>query len=665
MADDNDTKNQRRLKVKKIRERIERLVQQSRINLDFYASVAAQLERANKQIDDGQRQDEFNQEDLADQRVKNQAGDEDEEEENEEQPEQPEPEQPEQQEQQERQEPEQPEDQPSARKDQLEKLRQARETYQKVQKAAETAKKMEEAAKSAKTVATVGAFLAETWWIWVILLVLLLLVALAYMIFGGAGNKVLDMAGGSIPIAMDYQNKERQKLVADVEGLVKDGALLMNENSAKDLSWQSDKNGKPIHALVWRTMETLSYLAGKYKIGVKFLKSNGPDMTRRMPVAKGKENSEPIDAPSAYSFGQGIAITSIGVTSLELTEAMGLPQPVPVQVNWQKQVVEKALRPIYEQLQVDARALFNATVQANAQADTDEKGLEVLARAHEQAVTDSAKNPQAKIKDNYMIAKEALDNLIINLERMREVGKCWEEKPWLDPRACRFSTKASGYLGGASGLFEKSGTAFIDGWGEETDSGPIHQGLWATFRAMQVANMLGWNGNEEEIDLWKAYEARQNIRKLALDILRMPVALAGEGQDFNADLVAKQLIIYSPEDDLDNGLPDFDVYPRGTIAVDEGGVGYDSTGHDNVIDVRDNHFMSLPIDGGIFSKLGTVFIYKTDSAGQIAKEILEWAAASFTLGGSKMMDLWDGGGIEKPGEERVKVSYRSFVHIGF
>ena len=127
MADDNDTKNQRRLKVKKIRERIERLVQQSRINLDFYASVAAQLERANKQIDDGQRQDEFNQEDLADQRVKNQAGDEDEEEENEEQPEQPEPEQPEQQ------EPEQPEDQPSARKDQLEKLRQARETYQKVQ----------------------------------------------------------------------------------------------------------------------------------------------------------------------------------------------------------------------------------------------------------------------------------------------------------------------------------------------------------------------------------------------------------------------------------------------------------------------------------------------------------------------------------------------------
>jgi len=658
MADDNDTKNQRRLKVKKIRERIERLVQQSRINLDFYASVAAQLERANKQIDDGQRQDEFNQEDLADQRVKNQAGDEDEEEENEEQSEQPEPEQPEQQEQQEQQEPEQPEDQPSARKDQLEKLRQARETYQKVQKAAETAKKMAEAAKSAKTVATVGAFLAETWWIWVILLVLLLLVALAYMIFGGAGNKVLDIAGGSIPIALDFQKREHQKLVADVLQFKEDGKLLIADDAAKDLDWQPVE-GKPVHVLDWRTMETLRYLGNKWEvIGVKMLKSNGPDMTRRQSAAKGEENSESIDAPSAYSFGQAIAIDKIGMTSPELTEAMGLDESVPIQVSWQKMVQEKVIRPIYEQLQVDARKLFETASQAASQADTDAKGLEVLARAHEQTVADASKDSRAKITDNYVIAVTALDNLLINLNRLRAQTK-------IDDRTMSLTAPALANLEKVRQSVDVGGTAFIAAWGSDEVKTALRLGLQSTFRAMQVANMPGWRGNEKEIDLWKAYEARQNIRQLALDILRMPVALAGEEQDFNADLVIKQLIIYSPEDDLDNGLPDFDVYPKGALAVDEGGVGYDPTGHDNVIDILDNQFMSLPIDNGVFSKPGTIFIYKTDSAGQIAKEILEWAAASFTLGGSKMMDLWDGGGIEKPGEERVKVSYRSFVHIGF
>ena len=141
----------------------------------------------------------------------------------------------------------------------------------------------------------------------------------------------------------------------------------------------------------------------------------------------------------------------------------------------------------------------------------------------------------------------------------------------------------------------------------------------------------------------------------------MPVELAGEGNDFNGDLVVRQLIVYSPEDDLDNGLPDFDVYPKGATSVDEGGVGYDPSAADKKIDTRDNHFMALPIDNGVFSKGATIFIYKVQGAGEWAAELAE----GLIPGLRSLYDQYDGGGVERIGEDNVRVSYRNFVHIGF
>ena len=536
----------------------------------------------------------------------------------------------------------------------MKKLRQAKEIYDKVQKGLEAAEKIKQGAALIKGGAATVAFFAETWWVWLILLAVVLVVLLIYSIFGGVGNKILDAAGGSVPITLDFQNNAHKALVADVLALQRTGKLLVTDSLAKDLDWQTDADGKAVHVLDWRVMETLKYLGNKWDvIGVKLLRSNGPGMTRRRPAAKGEEGKDTIDAPSAYRFGQAIAIDRIGVTSPALTEAMGLDEPVPVQVNWQKTMRENDIRGLYEALQVDARRFFLAANQAAAQAKTNAKGLAVLAQAHDQAVADAAQKPQAKITDIYMEAMTTLADLLIEVQRLRG-------EPGLDDRTTGFTAPAVANLEKAQANLDKSGVAFIEEWGDDATRTAIRTGLQAVFRAMQVANVSGWRGNTKEIGLWKAYEARQNIRQLELELLRMPVELGGD-KGFNGDLVVKQLIVYSPEDDLDNGLPDFDVYPDGATAVDEGGVGYDTTHADKQIDVRDNHFMALPIDNGIFSKAATVFIHQSKTAGEWVGELAVEAVTPFRY----LYDLFDGGGVEKVGEDNVQISYRNFVHVGF
>ena len=658
MADANEVKNQRRLKIKRLRERIERLLQRALIGVDFYASIAAQLERANRQIDEGQRSDEFNQEDLADQRVKNKVGDEGKEEDGEQpEPEEPEPEQQEQSDEEERRAAEREKRPEGDERQRLpEEHRRPRTPQRTVRPTKAPAPTPTTAGRTAVVARGAALFASPTTWIVIaVILVLLLLVGLVYLIFGGVGNKALDAAGGSIPIALNFDNKDHQILVANILKLKQEGKLLIPDKLAKDLDWQSDKDGKAIHTLDWRTMEALRYLGNKWPVvGVKILRSNGPDMTRRKSAAKGEEETEPIDAPSAYQFGQGIAIDRLGLTSPELTEAMGLDASVPVRISWQKTMRENSLRGLYEQLQVDARALFSGAGQAATQADTDARGLATLARVHGQSVADAAKDPRAKIADNYTRALTALDNLLINLQRLREQGG-------LDDRTISFTAPALANLQNDRANLDKGGTDFIAEWGKSDTIAVIRKGLQAVFRAMQVANMSGWRGNTKEIKLWQAYEARQNIRQLVLDLLRMPVELAGEGNDFNGDLVVRQLIVYSPEDDLDNGLPDFDVYPKGATSVDEGGVGYDPSAADKKIDTRDNHFMALPIDNGVFSKGATIFIYKVQGAGEWAAELAE----GLIPGLRSLYDQYDGGGVERIGEDNVRVSYRNFVHIGF
>src|SRR5690606_24949720 len=117
--------------------------------------------------------------------------------------------------------------------------------------------------------------------------------------------------------------------------------------------------------------------------------------------------------------------------------------------------------------------------------------------------------------------------------------------------------------------------------------------------------------------LWKAAEAINNQRKLEADLLMMPTVLAQPERNgkpgFNGDIVPKQIIVWSPEDDIDNGLPDTDVWPSGITSIDSGGVGYSSDVKYCIVGFEDAHFLYNAKDNGVLSKTTTVFLKQVES----------------------------------------------------
>jgi len=472
-----------------------------------------------------------------------------------------------------------------------------------------------------------------------IILISLIFVSAKSCSFAGVTGKVSNEAGGSMPIGLNPNNQLHKQLVDDVVELTQgDSAVLISDNFDLNvvLDWSQDEDGRKFHELDWRVMEALRYLGGSWrdrgqgKIGISILKDNGPSMTRRK-VFQDLGNDEAaklLDAPSSYSFGQAVGIDKIGLTSPahdeQLTYYMCLageiPCPpsgdchdaksVPVKVEWQLVTSERFIRPLYEQIEVDAAELYNriSGIMENAR-------IGLYAPEHFEALDQSHRVVlEAGTEDVFTLALQALDNLVVNLEKLSGVDG-------MDDRTLEFAARALGFLADIQAtlleLEAQEGTGFMEEWAKEETEKAFREGIYYVFKTMQVANMVGWRGNRN-LTFWKAYEARQNIRQLVLDLLRMPIELVKDDpyQDFDMDLIVRQLITYGSEDDLDNNLPDLDVYPDGAVAVSEGGVafgpreGYETIG-DGVDDVLDLHFSSLPIDNGVFSKACTVFIYKT------------------------------------------------------
>jgi len=512
----------------------------------------------------------------------------------------------------------------------------------------------------------------------VVLLVILIVVAVILKLFLAFSEKSVDLAGGSVQTPMYYShNIELQK---EVQQYVDDGKLVFADpQSAQDIKWQDNAEAPEGKALNsdWRVMATMEYLVRKWgyiRVGLSY--SNGPTLTQRYPMTvtaairamvdkmtgHPADNQEPYETNSAYHTGQAIGIDQIGVVSKALGNAcFGGVQP-PVEVAWQEVTREDILRNWYEQMQVDATDLYKVALNLEVigqQAQVDQNNADIAAQ------------DMTKSGSDYVAADRVIANLLIIIERAKDLGRA------TDLRTTDYLNRAKTNLVRVqTALQGVEGADRVKLWGDkEKVQQPIHDGLQIVFRAMQVANMVNWRGDtSQNCRLWKAYEARQNIRQLALDMMRIPLdtKYLEKDQKYNSDLVVKQLIVYSPEDDLDNGLPDLDVFPNGAVAVDEGGVGYDDSARDGGIDVKDNHFMSLPVDNGVFSKAETIFVFKEDNAWKQFKDVvgstLSYANPITAIAKTreKINELISGDWLGVlSGDKIQRVTYKNFVHIGF
>ncbi len=510
-----------------------------------------------------------------------------------------------------------------------------------------------------------------------IIAILLIIVIALFMYFGGVAHKAFNEGGGSFPISMDYDNPEHQVLAGEVMRLKNAGVLVFKDRLEKDIEWV-DVEGKMTMNLDWRIMVTLRYLGEKWErrsegvLGINLSTSNGPDTTRRgvavkiAGIALADQREEPLDAPSAYATGQAIGISQIGRMSLELAKACPVTEAdknnilidnTPIEVSWQEIASQQLIRPTYEQLQVDSKTVYEGGAVLNGIAKQAKENL-VYRNQLESSIT----NPETW----FVKVGDALDLMISNLTSMSSA----DSGVGIDTRTVAYARSALEKL---MAVRETTRGKVVE-WDDDALMQNLRDGLQMTFRMMQVANVVGWQGDKKsKCRLWKAYEARQNIRQLVLDLEQMPAdpLLVASQTDWNPELMVRQLIVFSPEDDLDNGLPNLDVFPHGAVAVDEGGVGFDDTDKDNTIDEKDSHFMDLPIDNGVFSKMNTIFIYKDEDKWQKAGDVLtDIALAAGTLGGSLVVDalndLATGTGISVlSGERTEKVSYKNFVHIGF
>ncbi|MFH0905381.1 MAG: hypothetical protein V1826_01520 [bacterium] len=466
---------------------------------------------------------------------------------------------------------------------------------------------------------------------WIAVAILVALVGIIVLFVSCSANKSTSEAGGSSFVPMDQTSPEDQALAQQVQTAVASGQIKADAPEV-----QTDL-GSNIYKLDYRVVQTLAHLSGKYPIGVKLLMANGPDYTYRQNVSKQAEgvaeDKKTIDALSAYKMGQAVGIDSIGVVSDELADQCdGVNRSDPVKVEWQAMTLEGSLRPAYEQLQTDATNLY---AMAAAVSSLAQRG----------ATADDVVGVKTK-------ALEALTLVEGNLSKLTGVEGLGGVQGFMDPLSVQIE--------GLRQAFQQS--EWDDPEKElETPASILSQGV---FRAMQVANMDGWKGSmANSCRLWKAYEARQHIRQLAWDVTRMPIELARpQDNGFNNELVTKQIIVYSPEDDLDNMPPDRDVFPPGPDAqvMDWGTLL--PAGGDGKRDVRDEQFGYIPIDNGIFSKSCTQFGYKT--SGPTASALLQELAPDSSY--EPACKLLYGNAVVAPqGGALGLVSYQKFVHIGF
>lgn len=557
-----------------------------------------------------------------------------------------------------------------------------------------------------------------------IVVVIALLVWIFTSIFMGGRNKINSMAGGSYFMAANWNSEEDKQVVQNIKEKISAGKLEINPDCANDINWQIDtKTGKVTHKLDIRLLKTIDYLTDRHEfIQIGMLQSNAPTLLREKLRVKaetvgeteGEAKKKVVEKEtfSAFYTGQAIAITAIDYSKLPIFSTT-----TPIEVDWQKTITEKITRPLWEELAFSAGYLDQKSINYKEVAKLEIGDPEITKLA--QQYLDATKT------DEWSLHKEGfrkIDRIIQLLDRVRlldivtTVGQVTLLVKDMDNRAVEYFNKARGFfsdlrdkIGSTPDASIEDATNAIRALGENVDL--IEKGSAAIYKGTQVANMVGWNGigiTEGGIDLqsWnKAYEARNKIRQVAKELVEMPrvtaEAYAASRADFvgpptpeeykkmtfTEDLVVKQIIVYSPEDDLDNGLMYIDVFPKGITSVSVGGVGIEGTkvetekdeeGNivsaatigDGVVDMMDAQFSYKPIDNGVFSKFGTNYIF-VDQIDSIWEGLEKFIKLTVGFGAAKwaLFDYWVGSrcaGMYNPLYEACKeMTYRGFLHVAF
>jgi hypothetical protein len=544
---------------------------------------------------------------------------------------------------------------------------------------------------------------------WVVVLAIVIIVAFA-AIFMGSANYINSLAGGSKFLAADYSNPAHRQIVANLEqkmsGCAPKLVLYHHEpnSGVSDISWQLDpKTGQYYSPLDIRLLKALDYLTDRHdRIRVDLLKTGAPDVIRDNFLKKiarysptGMVQQEIKETFSAFKTGQAASIVEIDRSRIpELQEAdtvCGDKVPAPIAVGWQKTVAEKTIRPIWEELTFSAGYLDDVldTWFVGVASRNDRAAILKVAESH----LASLASPGAY--DAYGESFQKIPRIAELIDRALQYGARQSNgKQALDERTLQYLRAAQGeFAGPASRIGDKPEslnaeaiTDLIIYLGQPDTASQLRQGIRFVYKATQVANMVNWNKSQNDGDLaWlKAYESRDKIRQVIKELMEMPREASLSGQPtvlFDESLMAKQIVTWSPEDDLDNGLENLDVFPYGAVTVDVGGVGMKTlsvdprTGTaigDGKVTVADTHFSHAPIDNGVFSKSGTNFVY--GKAAQMLTDSLMFA--SFPLGGgagvllaetavNKLHDLFVGGCLAGATETCQKVSYRDFLFVAF
>jgi len=545
---------------------------------------------------------------------------------------------------------------------------------------------------------------------WVVILAIFVIAVIA-AIFMGSANYINSLAGGSEFLAADYSNPEHRQIVANLEqkmgGCAPKIVLYHHEpnSGVNDISWQLDpKTGRYYNQLDIRLLKALDYLTDRHdRIRVDLLKTDAPDVIRDSFLKKiakysptGMVQQEIKETLSAFKTGQAASIVEIDrsrIPELQTADTVcGQKVPAPIAVGWQKTVAEKTIRPIWEELTFSAGYLDDVldTWFVGVASRGDRAAILKVAESH----LASLASPQAY--DAYAESFQKIPRVAELIDRALKYGARQSNgRQALDERTMQYLQAAQGLFAGPAGrigdkpesLGVEAVADLITYLGQPDTASQLRQGIRFVYKATQVANMVNWNKKQKDGDLaWlKAYESRDKIRQVVKELMEMPREASLSGQPtvlFDENLMAKQIVTWSPEDDLDNGLENLDVFPYGVVTVDVGGVGMKTLSidpktsaaiGDGKVTVADTHFSHAPIDNGVFSKSGTNFIYNGTAA--IISGSLMFSVFGGPVGGlsgllgsmsvNKLHDMFVGGCISGAAETCQKVSYRDFLFVAF
>lgn len=404
------------------------------------------------------------------------------------------------------------------------------------------------------------------------------------------------------------------------------------------------------------------------------------------------EEFEKIQTISAFSLGQAMAIVEIdrsNILELQLADVnnCGILTAAPIRVSWQKTMAEKAVRTSWEELEWLAGQLDKLTPQLDSVYKDTSGVANSLASDYKLCVVSSPSTCLPLVGYTNLWSNTPFKSLLSKITRVGELlsrTSVWDFFSSIDPRTLYHTVVVlddiavlNNNAGGINLLDQDTVAALSDqeladiikSYGSPEMIAVLRNLVSHLYKMTQVANMSSWPLGV--LPYREAYESRNKIRQVITELLKMPtkVDLYTETPDtsdpafFDEAMVVKQIVTFSPEDDLDNGSEFVDVFPFGLDGVGVGGVSMNNSAADGVYTYEDQQFSHSPIDNGVFSKSATQFVFNSDTNPYIP-DIID----SLTVPWNNIDDraMWLIGGLLPSGTENtVTVSYQKFLYVAF